>query len=72
MMNECLYGGEESEPIAGMPVRDVLSIKSLTDKVMKYHYLRVVHPYRAETLLDQAWEVCSYLACLLHQPMGLR
>ncbi|KAL7856713.1 hypothetical protein SRHO_G00156120 [Serrasalmus rhombeus] len=64
-------GGEGSEPIAGMPVREVLSIKSLTDKVMKYHYLRVVHPYRSETLLDQAWEVCCYLACLLHQPMGL-
>ncbi|XP_036428241.1 uncharacterized protein LOC118809225 [Colossoma macropomum] len=67
-----LTGGEGSEPIAGMPVREVLSIKSLTDKVMKYHYLRVVHPYRSETLLDQTWEVCCYLACLLHQPMGLR
>lgn len=65
-------GGEGSEPSAGVPTREVLSIKSLTDKAMKYHYLRVVHPYRSETLLDQAWEVCCYLACLLHQPMGLR
>ncbi|XP_066522293.1 uncharacterized protein [Hoplias malabaricus] len=65
-------GGKGSEPIAGMPFREVLSIKSLTDQAMKYHYLRVVHPHRSETLLDQAWEVCCYLACLLHQPMGLR
>ncbi|XP_072524029.1 uncharacterized protein [Salminus brasiliensis] len=67
-----VIGGEGSEPLAGMPVREVLSIKSLTDKAMKYHYLRVVHPHRSEALLDQAWEVCCYLACLLHQPMGLR
>uniref|UniRef100_A0A3B1JCD5 Uncharacterized LOC103032046 n=1 Tax=Astyanax mexicanus TaxID=7994 RepID=A0A3B1JCD5_ASTMX len=67
-----VMNGEGAEPLAGMPVREVLSIKSLTDKVMKYHYLRTVHAHGSEALLDQAWEVCCYLACLLYQPMGLR
>ncbi|XP_061092806.1 uncharacterized protein LOC133125103 isoform X3 [Conger conger] len=59
-------------PSVGVPSREVLSVRSLTDKVLTFRYLRVVHPHSSAPQLDRAWEVCCYLACLLHQPMGLR
>ncbi|XP_018588830.2 uncharacterized protein LOC108922902 [Scleropages formosus] len=61
-----------SSPVASsVPSREVLSVRSLTDKVLTFRYLRAVHPYNSASQLDRAWEVCCYLACLLHQPMGL-
>ncbi|XP_035264916.1 uncharacterized protein LOC118222998 isoform X2 [Anguilla anguilla] len=59
-------------PPVGVPSREVLSVRSLTDKVLTFRYLRAVHPHSSAPQLDRAWEVCCYLACLLHQPMGLR
>ncbi|XP_036405043.1 uncharacterized protein LOC118791686 [Megalops cyprinoides] len=71
-----LVGGEEGgaapPPPTGAPSREVLSVRSLTDKVLTFRYLRAVHPHSSAPQLDRAWEVCCYLACLLHQPMGLR
>ncbi|KAJ8416667.1 hypothetical protein AAFF_G00325450 [Aldrovandia affinis] len=64
-------GGAPSPPV-GVPSREVLSVRSLTDKVLTFRYLRAVHPHSSAPQLDRAWEVCCYLACLLHQPMGLR
>ncbi|XP_028654212.1 uncharacterized protein LOC114648993 isoform X2 [Erpetoichthys calabaricus] len=52
--------------------REVLSVRSLTDKVLMFRFLRCVHPISSAALLDRAWEVCCYLACLLHEPMGLK
>ncbi|XP_015196293.2 uncharacterized protein [Lepisosteus oculatus] len=56
----------------GRPSREVLSVRSLTDKALNFRYLRAVHPLSTAAQLDRAWEVCCYLACLLHEPMGLR
>ncbi|KAJ8254807.1 hypothetical protein GJAV_G00197550 [Gymnothorax javanicus] len=70
-----LLGGNGGIPLpsaVGMPSREVLSVRSLTDKVLTFRYLRAVHPNSSAAQLDRAWEVCCYLACLLHQPMGLR
>ncbi|KAG9346341.1 hypothetical protein JZ751_006652 [Albula glossodonta] len=64
--------GDASPPLVGVPSREVLSVRSLTDKVLTFRYLRAVHPHSSAPQLDRAWEVCCYLACLLHQPMGLR
>ncbi|XP_066578234.1 uncharacterized protein LOC136768083 [Amia ocellicauda] len=59
-------------PLTGRLSREVLSVRSLTDKVLTYRYLRAVHPPSSAAQLDRAWEVCCYMACLLHEPMGLR
>ncbi|MGH0169089.1 UNVERIFIED_CONTAM: hypothetical protein FKN15_055958 [Acipenser sinensis] len=59
-------------PAPGAPCREVLSVRSLTDKVLTFRFLRGVHPLSSAAHIDRAWEVCCYLACLLHEPMGLR
>ncbi|XP_058870504.1 uncharacterized protein LOC117404457 isoform X2 [Acipenser ruthenus] len=59
-------------PAPGVPCREVLSVRSLTDKVLTFRFLRGVHPLSSAAHIDRAWEVCCYLACLLHEPMGLR
>ncbi|XP_031441158.1 uncharacterized protein LOC105907132 isoform X3 [Clupea harengus] len=61
-------------PAEGVPCLEVLSVRSLTDKALTFRYLRTVHTQTQGSVIqmDRAWEVCCYLACLLHQPMGLR
>ncbi|XP_033025647.1 uncharacterized protein LOC117058535 [Lacerta agilis] len=51
--------------------RQVLSLRSLTDKAFGYRFLRVVHPQNMEGQVGRAWTISCYLACLLHDPMGL-
>ncbi|XP_038644334.1 uncharacterized protein LOC119960800 [Scyliorhinus canicula] len=52
--------------------RQVLSIRSHVDKVLNFRFLKCVYPRTMESQVDRAWTICSYLACLLHEPMGLR
>ncbi|KAG5260904.1 hypothetical protein AALO_G00297820 [Alosa alosa] len=61
-------------PADGTPCLQVLSVRSLTNRVHTFRYLRMVHvPTEAAIAqLDRAWEVCCYLACLQSNPMGLR
>ncbi|XP_054851044.1 uncharacterized protein LOC129340341 [Eublepharis macularius] len=51
--------------------RQVLSFRSLTDKALSFRFLRVVHPQNMEGQVGRAWTISCYLACLLHEPMGL-
>ncbi|XP_053119524.1 uncharacterized protein LOC128330520 [Hemicordylus capensis] len=51
--------------------RQVLSLRSLTDKAFSFRFLRVVHPQNMEGQVGRAWIISCYLACLLHEPMGL-
>ncbi|XP_042300456.1 uncharacterized protein LOC121918475 [Sceloporus undulatus] len=51
--------------------RQVLSLRSLTDKVFSFRFLRVIHPQNMEDQVCRAWTISCYLACLLHEPMGL-
>ncbi|XP_078063802.1 uncharacterized protein LOC144489831 [Mustelus asterias] len=52
--------------------RQVLSVRSHVDKVLNFRFLKSVYPRTMESQVDRAWTICSYLACLLHEPMGLR
>ncbi|XP_072102414.1 uncharacterized protein [Mobula birostris] len=52
--------------------REVLSVRSHIDKVLNYRFLKCVYPRTMEDQVDRAWTICCYLACLLHEPMGLR
>ncbi|XP_066484072.1 uncharacterized protein [Tiliqua scincoides] len=54
-----------------MAKRQVLSFRSLTDKAFGFRILRVVHPQNMESQVCRAWIISCYLACLLHEPMGL-
>ncbi|XP_032093317.1 uncharacterized protein LOC116522505 isoform X2 [Thamnophis elegans] len=51
--------------------RQVLSLHSLTDKALGFRFLRLVHPQHMEDQVRRAWVISCYLACLLHEPMGL-
>ncbi|XP_039190932.1 uncharacterized protein LOC120304441 isoform X3 [Crotalus tigris] len=51
--------------------RQVLSLRSLTDKALGFRFLRLVHPQNMEDQVRRAWIISCYLACLLHEPMGL-
>lgn len=51
--------------------RQVLSLRSLTDKALGFRFLRLVHPQHMEEQVRRAWVISCYLACLLHEPMGL-
>ncbi|XP_062993420.1 uncharacterized protein LOC134406090 isoform X2 [Elgaria multicarinata webbii] len=51
--------------------RRVLSFRSLADKAFSFRFLRVVHPQNMEGQVCRAWTISCYLACLLHEPMGL-
>uniref|UniRef100_A0ABM5EIA8 Uncharacterized protein isoform X1 n=1 Tax=Pogona vitticeps TaxID=103695 RepID=A0ABM5EIA8_9SAUR len=51
--------------------RQVLSLRSLRDKAFSFRFLRVVHPQNMESQVSTAWVISCYLACLLHEPMGL-
>ncbi|XP_077169121.1 uncharacterized protein LOC143825049 [Paroedura picta] len=51
--------------------RQVLSFRSLADKALGFRFLRVVHPQNMEGQVGRAWTISCYLACLLHEPMGL-
>ncbi|XP_060112698.1 uncharacterized protein LOC132584791 [Heteronotia binoei] len=51
--------------------RQVLSFRSLTDKALSFRFLRVIHPQNMEGQVGRAWTIACYLACLLHEPMGL-
>uniref|UniRef100_A0A2D4P432 Transposase Helix-turn-helix domain-containing protein n=1 Tax=Micrurus surinamensis TaxID=129470 RepID=A0A2D4P432_MICSU len=51
--------------------RQVLSLHSLTDKALSFRFLRLVHPQNMEDQVRRAWIISCYLACLLHEPMGL-
>ncbi|XP_044137494.1 uncharacterized protein LOC122928579 isoform X2 [Bufo gargarizans] len=51
--------------------RQVLSIVSLIDKALNFRFLKCVYPQNMEAQVDRAWVICCYLACLLHDPMGL-
>ncbi|KAG9467924.1 hypothetical protein GDO78_014043, partial [Eleutherodactylus coqui] len=51
--------------------RQVLSILSLIDKVLNFRFLKCIYPQNMEAQVDRAWIICCYLACLLHDPMGL-
>ncbi|XP_063157310.1 uncharacterized protein LOC134495665 [Candoia aspera] len=51
--------------------RKVLSLRSMTDKAFSFRFLRLVHPQNMENQVSRAWVVSCYLACLLHEPMGL-
>ncbi|KAM6452520.1 uncharacterized protein PHA67_018802 isoform 2-T2 [Liasis olivaceus] len=51
--------------------RQVLSLRSLTDKAFGFRFLRLVHPQNMEDQVGRAWIISCYLACLLHEPMGL-
>ncbi|XP_044303880.1 uncharacterized protein LOC123032220 isoform X2 [Varanus komodoensis] len=51
--------------------RQVLSFRSLTDKAFSFRFLRIIHPQNMEGQVARAWTIACYLACLLHEPMGL-
>ncbi|XP_068097185.1 uncharacterized protein [Hyperolius riggenbachi] len=51
--------------------RQVLSLLSLIDKALNFRFLKSVYPQNMEAQVDRAWIICCYLACLLHDPMGL-
>ncbi|KAG8434046.1 hypothetical protein GDO86_012421 [Hymenochirus boettgeri] len=51
--------------------RQVLSVLSLIDKALHFRFLKNVYPQSMEVQVDRAWIICCYLACLLHEPMGL-
>ncbi|XP_018431998.1 PREDICTED: uncharacterized protein LOC108804655 [Nanorana parkeri] len=51
--------------------RQVLSLLSLIDKALNFRFLKCVYPQNMEAQVDRAWIICCYLACLLHDPMGL-
>ncbi|XP_072283318.1 uncharacterized protein [Pyxicephalus adspersus] len=51
--------------------RQVLSLLSLIDKALNFRFLKCVYPQNMEAQVDRAWVICCYLACLLHDPMGL-
>ncbi|XP_075696098.1 uncharacterized protein LOC142662092 isoform X2 [Rhinoderma darwinii] len=51
--------------------KQVLSIPSLIDKALNFRFLKGVYPQNMEGQVDRAWIICCYLACLLHDPMGL-
>ncbi|CAH2319326.1 Hypothetical predicted protein [Pelobates cultripes] len=51
--------------------RQVLSLLSLIDKVLNFRFLKGIYPQSMEMQVDRAWVICCYLACLLHDPMGL-
>ncbi|CAM4689103.1 unnamed protein product [Lepidochelys olivacea] len=49
----------------------VLSLASLADKALCFRFLHGVQPPTMEGQVGRAWAICCYLACLLHEPMGL-
>ncbi|EMP28798.1 hypothetical protein UY3_14096 [Chelonia mydas] len=49
----------------------VLSLASLADKALRFRFLHGVQPPTMEGQVGRAWAICCYLACLLHEPMGL-
>lgn len=51
--------------------RQVLSLLSLIDKALNFRFLKCIYPQNMEAQVDRAWIICCYLACLLHDPMGL-
>lgn len=51
--------------------RQVLSILSVIGKALNFRFLKCVYPQNMEEQVDRAWIICCYLACLLHDPMGL-
>ncbi|KAM5131773.1 uncharacterized protein ACMZJ9_018611 isoform 2-T2 [Mantella aurantiaca] len=51
--------------------RRVLSVLSLIDKALNFRFLKCVYPQNMEAQVDRAWTICCYLACMLHDPMGL-
>ncbi|MEE6483145.1 hypothetical protein FKM82_013448 [Ascaphus truei] len=51
--------------------RKVLSLLSVIDKALNFRFLKGVYPQSMEVQVDRAWIICCYLACLLHDPMGL-
>ncbi|XP_069804566.1 uncharacterized protein [Dendropsophus ebraccatus] len=51
--------------------RQVLSILSVIGKALNFRFLKCVYPQNMEAQVDRAWTICCYLACLLHDPMGL-
>ncbi|XP_043937286.1 uncharacterized protein LOC122809677 [Protopterus annectens] len=53
-------------------VQQVLSVKSLVDKVLNYRFLKNVYPQSMVVQVDRVWTICCYLACMLHEPMGLQ
>ncbi|XP_065427647.1 uncharacterized protein LOC112060730 [Chrysemys picta bellii] len=55
----------------GEASRQVLSLASLADKALRFRFLRGVQPPAMEGQVGRAWAICCYLACLLHEPMGL-
>lgn len=54
-----------------MAKRQVLSFHSLTNKAFSFRILRAIHPQNMEGQVSRAWIISCYLACLLHEPMGL-
>ncbi|XP_075771305.1 uncharacterized protein LOC142823787 isoform X1 [Pelodiscus sinensis] len=46
-------------------------VLSLADKALRFRFLRRVQPPAMEGQVGRAWVICCYLACLLHEPMGL-
>ncbi|XP_050783471.1 uncharacterized protein LOC127036517 isoform X2 [Gopherus flavomarginatus] len=46
-------------------------VLSLADKALRFRFLRGVQPPAMEGQVGRAWAICCYLACLLHEPMGL-
>ncbi|GCB83943.1 hypothetical protein scyTo_0024654, partial [Scyliorhinus torazame] len=64
-------GGALTEEQRGLS-RQVLSVRSHVDKVLNFRFLKCIYPRTMESQVDRAWTICSYLACLLHEPMGLR
>ncbi|CAM2110220.1 unnamed protein product [Caretta caretta] len=49
----------------------LLSLASLADKALRFRFLHGVQPPTMEGQVGRAWAICCYLACLLHEPMGL-
>ncbi|CAM5173640.1 unnamed protein product [Eretmochelys imbricata] len=48
-----------------------LQVLSLADKALRFRFLHGVQPPTMEGQVGRAWAICCYLACLLHEPMGL-
>ncbi|KAM3912132.1 LOW QUALITY PROTEIN: uncharacterized protein RB166_020619 [Leptodactylus fuscus] len=52
-----------------------LLLDSVTEVIpalsLHFHFLKCVYPQKMEAQVDQTWVICCYLACLLHDPMGL-
>lgn len=65
--------GKVPVPPEGTPCLEVLSVRSLTDKMQHFRYLRSIQSLAqgSQAQMDRAWEVCCYLACILYLQNGV-